>query len=167
MPSERERPDVSRNERSAVKHSRWRPGSVARSLRRHALVAALVAVLLVTGCARLRGVPHAPAPPIGHEELGRASWYGEPHHGRRTASGETYDMHGLTAAHRSFPFGTWLFVENLENGRTVELRVNDRGPFVDGRILDLSWAAARALGAIGAGIVPVRVRVLGDSPPRR
>lgn len=76
-------------------------------------------------------------------------------------------MHKMTAAHRSFPFGTRIFVENLENGRTVEVRVNDRGPFADGRILDLSWAAARALRAIRPGTVPVRVRVLGDSPPRR
>jgi rare lipoprotein A len=91
---------------------------------------------------------------------GRASWYGKAHHGLITASGERYDMHALTAAHRSLPFGTRLRVVNLTNDRAVEVRVNDRGPMVPGRILDLSYAAAQALGAVGAGIIPVRITVL-------
>ena len=91
---------------------------------------------------------------------GRASWYGEAHHGLLTASGERYDMHSLTAAHRSLPFGTRLRVKNLTNGEVVEVRVNDRGPVVPGRILDLSYAAARKLGAVGAGVIPVRITVL-------
>ena len=91
---------------------------------------------------------------------GRASWYGEAHHGRLTASGERYDMHALTAAHRSLPFGTRLRVVNLANDRTVDVRVNDRGPVISGRILDLSYGAARALGAVQAGIIPVRITVL-------
>jgi rare lipoprotein A len=91
---------------------------------------------------------------------GNASWYGEFHHGRRTASGEPYDMHALTAAHRSLPFGTRLRVVNLVNDRKVEVRVNDRGPAVPGRILDLSYGAARVLGAVEAGVVPVQIVVL-------
>jgi rare lipoprotein A len=91
---------------------------------------------------------------------GRASWYGEAHHGLLTASGERYDMHALTAAHPSLPFGTRLRVVNLANDRAVEVRVNDRGPIVPGRILDLSYGAARRLGAVEAGVVPVRITVL-------
>ena len=107
--------------------------------------------------------PAASAPslqPLTVTLTGRASWYGEAHHGRLTASGERYDMHALTAAHRSLPFGTRLRVVNLANDRTVEVRVNDRGPVISGRILDLSYEAARALGALQAGIIPVRITVL-------
>jgi rare lipoprotein A len=97
-------------------------------------------------------------------EEGLASWYGHPYHGRPTASGETYDMRKMTAAHRTLPFGTRLRVENLGNGRTATVIVNDRGPFVEGRILDLSEAAAEALDAIGPGVIPVRITVekVGD-----
>ena len=91
---------------------------------------------------------------------GRASWYGEPHHGRMTASGETFDMHRLTAAHRTLPLGTRLRVTNLANGRSVVVRVNDRGPYRSGRILDLSYAAARALHAVEAGVIHVRLALL-------
>jgi rare lipoprotein A len=93
-------------------------------------------------------------------QTGRASWYGEPHHGRVTANGERFDMHALTAAHPTLPFGTRLRVVNLDNGREIEVRVNDRGPSTPGRILDLSYAAARALDAVGAGVIPVRLTVL-------
>lgn len=126
-----------------------------------------VTIVLLAGCARPRAVV-APLPPpagIGYEETGLASWYGTPFHGRRTASGEVYDMAELTAAHRTLPFNTWLSVENLNNRRTVEVRVNDRGPFVGGRNLDLSYAAARVLGATGEGVVPVRLRVISGSAP--
>ena len=127
------------------------------------------ALLLATGCAQ--AVRTAPPPPIdvGWEETGDASWYGHPYHGRRTASGEVYDMSQMTAAHRTLPFGTRVLVENRLDGRTAEVRITDRGPFVDDRILDLSAAAARALGGIGPGVVPVRVRVValaGAPPPR-
>lgn len=93
-------------------------------------------------------------------EEGIASWYGREFHGRRTASGEIYDMHALTAAHRTLPFGTLLEVYNLDNGRSVQVRVNDRGPFVKGRILDLSRAAAEELGMVTAGLARVRIAVL-------
>lgn len=93
---------------------------------------------------------------------GRASWYGELHHGRRTASGEAFNMNAMTAAHPSLPFGTRVRVVNLENDREVEVRINDRGPTTPGRVLDLSYAAARALGAVGSGVIPVRMTVLSS-----
>jgi rare lipoprotein A len=90
-------------------------------------------------------------------QTGIASYYAGEHHGRRTASGERFNMHAMTAAHRSAPFGTRLQVTNLANGRSVVVRVNDRGPFVRGRIVDVSSGAARALGMKGAGTARVRI----------
>ena len=108
---------------------------------------------------------HLPARrlPDAFEQTGEASWYGRQHHGKRTASGETYDMHKLTAAHRTLTRGPRVLVTNLENGRTVEVPINDRGPFGAKRVLDLSYAAARRLGAVGDGVIPVGLKVLGDS----
>lgn len=118
-----------------------------------------------TGPERVRAVPPGGspggAPPAAERvEEGLASWYGRKFHGRTTASGERYDMNALTAAHRSLPFGTRVEVLNLRNGRAVVVRINDRGPFVDGRIVDVSREAARALDMVEAGVVPVRLRVL-------
>jgi len=107
----------------------------------------------------------APATPAAASQTGRASWYGHQFQGRLTANGERFDMHALTAAHPTLPFGTRLRVVNLDNEREVEVRINDRGPVVPGRIIDLSYAAARALGAVGAGIVPVRLTVLDRDDP--
>src|SRR5439155_7556195 len=120
----------------------------------------LIALFLLAACART--VPTSPPrpPTVGSEERGLASWYGYPHHGRRTASGEVFDMRDLTAAHRTLPLGTRLMVTNVDNGQVVEVRINDRGPFVEGRILDLSHGAARLLGAVGSGVIPVRLRVV-------
>jgi peptidoglycan lytic transglycosylase len=101
-----------------------------------------------------------PAARPGDEQLGLASWYGVPYHGRRTASGEIYDMHDLTAAHRTLPFGTRVLTVNRATDGSVEVRINDRGPFVEGRIIDLSHAAAHAIGGIGPGVIPVIVRVI-------
>ena len=98
-------------------------------------------------------------------QTGQASWYGEPHHGRRTASGEIYDMYQLTAAHPTLPFGTRVLVTNLKNERSVEVRINDRGPTASGRIIDLSYAAAQKLGLRFGGTVRVRLRVI--STPSR
>jgi len=118
------------------------------------------ALLFLTACARTVTIT-PPSPPIaGAEEIGAASWYGHPYHGRRTASGEVYDMNDLTAAHRSLPIGTRLMVTNLDTGQSVEVRVNDRGPLVEERILDLSYAAARVIGADRVGVIPVRLRIL-------
>ena len=114
----------------------------------------LVFILLVS-CAR----PPAQPARVGGVEIGMASWYGPGFHGRRTSSGEIYDMYQLTAAHRELPLGTWIMVANLDNGRAVEVRVNDRGPFVADRIVDVSYGAARLLGMIGPGVIPVRVTV--------
>jgi rare lipoprotein A len=123
------------------------------------LISLLVGVLLMPGCARrVRGHP-----PPGSEvaaQSGIASWYGHPYHGQPAASGEIYDMERLTAAHRTLPFETRVRVENLENGRSIDLRINDRGPFVNDRIIDISHAAARALGMLGTGTARVRVQVL-------
>lgn len=96
----------------------------------------------------------------GWSEEGVASWYGPGFDGKRTASGEVYDMEDLTAAHPRLPFGTRLRVENLDNGRRTEVRVNDRGPFVDDRIIDLSRAAARDIGMLGPGTARVRLFVV-------
>lgn len=97
-------------------------------------------------------------------ETGLASWYGVPYHGRRTSSGEVYDMYQLTAAHREIPLGSWVEVTNLNNGRSLAVRINDRGPFVEGRIIDLSYAAASLLGVVGPGVAQVRIR-LAEPPP--
>jgi rare lipoprotein A len=91
---------------------------------------------------------------------GVASWYGEPFHGRTTASGETYDMEAATAAHPTLPFGTRVRVENLDNGRAFTVRINDRGPFAKERILDVSRRAARELGMLGPGTARVRITVI-------
>jgi rare lipoprotein A len=108
----------------------------------------------------------APAPaPSGYTEEGNASWYGEPFHGRRASNGEIYDMYKLTAAHRTLPFETMVRVTNLSNGKSTVVRITDRGPFVDNRIIDLSLAAAREVDSVGAGVVPVRVEVLGGVDP--
>jgi rare lipoprotein A len=109
--------------------------------------------------ARLPSPPSGPAP-IGSTETGIASWYGVPYHGRPSASGEIFDMEKLTAAHRALPFETWVEVTNLSNGKQVDVRITDRGPFVRGRIIDLSMAAARELDMVRAGTAPVRLKVI-------
>jgi rare lipoprotein A len=125
--------------------------------------------VVATGCASVGREPidgagsrtrATPAPP---PSTGKASWYGDVHQGKKTASGETYDMRKLTAAHRTLPFGTRVRVTNVDNGRSVVVRVNDRGPVVAGRIIDLSQAAARELGALGAGVFTVRIEILEDA----
>ena len=97
---------------------------------------------------------------VGWTERGDASWYGHPFHGRRTASGERYDMYLMTAAHRELPMGTVVEVKNLGNGRRLQVRINDRGPFVRGRILDLSYAAASELDMVRLGTAPIELRVI-------
>jgi rare lipoprotein A len=94
------------------------------------------------------------------ELVGIASWYGHPYHGRRASNGETYNMNSLTAAHRTLPFDTLVNVHNLENGKEVEVRINDRGPFVQGRIIDLSHAAAKQIDMIGPGTAKVRLELI-------
>ena len=97
---------------------------------------------------------------VGSVETGVASWYGHPYHGRQAADGEIYDMETLVAAHRTLPFNTWVRVTNLTNSKTVEVRIIDRGPFVNGRIIDLSHAAAQAVDMIGPGVAQVRLEII-------
>ncbi|MDE0081793.1 MAG: septal ring lytic transglycosylase RlpA family protein [Gammaproteobacteria bacterium] len=98
-------------------------------------------------------------------EEGIASWYGAPLHGRPTASGETYDMHAMTAAHRTLPFGSVVHVVNLDNGLVATVRINDRGPFWEGRTLDLSRRAAAEIGMLGPGTARVRLTLAGTPAP--
>jgi rare lipoprotein A len=101
-----------------------------------------------------------PRPKTGGVETGVASWYGGEFHGRPTSSREVYDMNDMTAAHPTLPFGTYVMVTNLDNDRSAVVRINDRGPFAKGRIIDLSYAAARVLGIVGPGTARVRLDVL-------
>src|SRR2546428_7552002 len=103
------------------------------------LPATLAFLLLAAGCARKHRATTSPRPP-GPAEVGQASWYGYPYHGRRAANGEIYDMEKLTAAHRTLAFGTWVRVQNLDNQKTVDVKITDRGPFARNRIIDLSRA---------------------------
>ncbi len=97
----------------------------------------------------------------GFFQTGIASWYGRDFHGKRTSNGEIYDMHAMTAAHKTLPLGVFVRVQNRNNGNETVVRVNDRGPFVKGRILDLSYAAAQKLGVVQSGTAPVRIEALG------
>ncbi len=137
--------------------------------RRGLLLAGVVAAALASGCASSRTTStSAPAPAEGWRERGDASWYGEPYHGRPTASGEIYDMHDFTAAHRTLAFGTWVRVTRRDDGRSVDVRVTDRGPFVSGRVIDLSWAAARRIGLDVDGVTEVTVELVDrPRPPDR
>jgi rare lipoprotein A len=99
----------------------------------------------------------------GFEQRGLASWYGTRFHGGRTSSGEAYDMFAMTAAHRELPLPSYVQVTNLENGRQVIVRVNDRGPFVGGRVIDLSYAAAYRIGMVEKGVAPVHIRAVGPA----
>lgn len=147
--------------------------------------AAILLLLAVTGCATTprdtpRDEPRARNgnPPFyevsgrryvvlessaGYVEQGVASWYGPDFHGKRTATGETYDMHGMTGAHPTLPLPAWVRVTNLQNGRSVEVRLNDRGPFSKNRIIDLSRAAAERLDMIRTGTAMVEVRSLSSA----
>ena len=140
-------------------------------------------VLLLTlgyGCATVEPPPPPPAPtgypkpykvlgkwyqPLPHakdfSQRGIASWYGEDFHGKKTSNGEIYDMHAMTAAHKTLPLGTYVQVTNLSNNSVTQVRINDRGPFVRGRIIDLSYSAARKLDVVGPGTAPVEVVALG------
>jgi rare lipoprotein A len=143
-------------------------------MRGTAVVAVAACLVLSASCGkkhnRVARVPPAPSPSRlpsprpaispGYTEEGVASWYGIPFNGRPAADGEIYNMEALVAAHRLMPFNTWLRVTNLSNGKTVEVRVIDRGPFVEGRIIDLSKAAARQIDLIGPGTARVRLEVI-------
>ena len=125
------------------------------------VVSALTLLLLIlgSGCASHR--PSSVArPQPGSEQIGTASYYAREFQGRKTASGERYDMNRLTAAHRTYPFGTTLRVTHLGNGKNVVVRINDRGPFARGRVIDLSLAAARRLDMVRSGTAQVRIEAI-------
>ncbi len=146
-----------------------------------AAVAACAAALLLMQACALKSPP-TPSPPADHpkpykvngiwyqpiphahgfSEKGIASWYGKKFHGRKTANGEIYDMYAMTAAHKTLPLGTWVNVRNLHTGKQVVVRVNDRGPFIQGRVIDLSLSAAQALDIVGPGTAQVEVVALGQ-----
>jgi len=122
---------------------------------------------IVSGTMRpyqIRGRWYRPAEQPNYDEVGMASWYGAQHNGRPTSTGERFDMNALTAAHKTLPLPSLVEVTNRANGRRVILRVNDRGPFVDSRIIDLSRAAAEELGLLQQGVGEVRVRYVGRAP---
>lgn len=118
-----------------------------------------LALCVMSGCTFFRREGVGP-PEIKRVEVGLASWYGKDFHGRKTASGAVYDMYQLTAAHKTLPLGTTVMVTHLNNGRSVTVVVNDRGPFIKGRIIDLSYAAAQAIGMAEEGVAKVRVEVM-------
>jgi rare lipoprotein A len=126
---------------------------------RQSVCVAAVCILLA-GCGGKKRAKAPSAIRAGAAETGVASWYGNPYHGRRAANGEIYDMEKMTAAHRTLPFGTWVRVRNLTNDKTVDVRITDRGPFVGGRILDLSHAAAAAIDLIGPGTAKIKLTVI-------
>jgi len=130
--------------------------------RAHLLWGLSAAAALLSACST--APVKAPRGPSFYQ-IGEASWYGPDFHGKTTANGERYNMLQLTAAHKELPFNTLVRVTNLSNGRTAMVRINDRGPFLKGRILDLSYAAARALGANGPGVIRVGIEVLGTAAP--
>lgn len=119
--------------------------------------------LLLAGCVRVKYFPEAK----GDVERGMASWYGPDFQGKPTSSKEIYDMFDMTAAHQTLPFGTYVMVTNLNNNKAVTVRINDRGPFVKERIIDLSYAAAKVLDMVGPGVAPVSVEVLKDMSPKQ
>jgi len=103
----------------------------------------------------------------GFVQKGMASWYGKKFHGKLTSNGETYNMYAMTAAHKTLPMGVYVRVTNRNSGQSAVVRVNDRGPFVDDRIIDLSYAAAKQLGVVGPGTAPVKLEALGYTPDGR
>ena len=130
------------------------------------LCLAFLSLLLIPtlpGCGsppRVTKAMYPPGYPLGYIERGVASWYGPGFHGNKTANGERYDMNQLTAAHRTLPLGSIALVRSLTSGREVTVRINDRGPFAKGRVLDLSYAGARAIGMVGSGTDEVELRVI-------
>jgi len=129
----------------------------ARKTARLSAAMAVGTMLALAGCATVPQTAHRPA-----TESGVASYYAKSLDGERTASGERYDRKALTAAHRTLPFGSRVKVTNLANGRSVVVRINDRGPYVEKRVIDLSWAAAEELKFLDKGTTKVRLEVLGS-----
>ncbi len=145
----------------------YRRSTGARDATRRWLLGWLLLSVPIAGCGRRASSPPPPPVVVGAIQVGVASWYGNPFHGRQTANGEVYDMNAPTAAHRTLPFDTRVRVENLTNGKTTVVRINDRGPFAKGRIIDLSRKAASEIDMIGPGTARVRLRIIGAAEPVR
>ncbi len=146
--------EAPRSHASRVEPSRpdtWRPAKTAGSYK-------------IGKPYNIRGRWYVPAEDPNYDRSGVASWYGPDFHGKKTANGETYDMHGFSAAHTTLPLPSYVYVTNLANNRTILVRVNDRGPYIPGRIIDLSKGSAHALGTEANGIGQVRVRYAGRAP---
>ena len=135
-----------------------RPVSMRPSL---AIAATVIFCTLFVSCrSQPPPIQRFPGYPVGFQERGVASWYGPGFHGNKTANGERYDMHKLTAAHRFLPLGTWAKVINPANGLEVIVLINDRGPFVADRILDLSYQAAREINMLNSGVAEVTIKII-------
>lgn len=134
-----------------------------------ALSIGLAAILLTVSCGKSYGPGDlGPGGVIeGKTQTGLASWYGDKEHKRKTASGERFNKNAYTAAHRTLPFGTIVRVTNLNNGKDVVVKINDRGPFIRGRIIDLSYAAAKSVGLVRSGVSKVKVEVLSSGSERK
>jgi rare lipoprotein A len=132
------------------------------ALKRALCVLVLAGMLPVLGCTPKSSLPRRER--ACWAQTGKASWYGGAFDGERTASGELFNPHVLSAAHPSLPFGAHVRVTNLDNGRSIVLRINDRGPFAEDRILDVSRRAAHELGFLRRGVAPVRIELLADAP---
>jgi len=130
-------------------------------LKKSRLLPLLGLIIFLASCSRMQYFPS------GNVQRGLASWYGPEFHGKITSNKEIYDMYDLTAAHPTLPFGTYVKVTNLDTGKSIVVRINDRGPFVKGRIIDLSYAAAMKLGMNGPGVVPVEIEVLKKYSPKK
>lgn len=131
------------------------PAAAGRRDRATAPLLAVLIIIILGGCAARPALSPSPLP--RDEMKGAASWYGHQYHGKPTANGEIYDMNALTAAHRTLPFNSHVKVQRTDNGREVEVRVNDRGPYVDGRVIDLSRGAAQKLDMVNKGVAPVQI----------
>ena len=140
-------------------------------IREKRLLLAIPLLVVLASCAAPKASyeTYRPGQAFRYREVGQASWYGEEYHGRRTSNGEVYDMNAMTAAHRTLPFNTRVLVTNLENGKKAEVRINDRGPFVGGRIIDLSRSGAIAIAMMAKGTARVSLEAVGfaggQAPP--
>ncbi|MEZ8022726.1 septal ring lytic transglycosylase RlpA family protein [Vibrio sp. 1F255] len=130
----------------------------------HIIFTALV-LMILAGCTSTSAVGSSKTKEYAksHTLVGKASWYGDKFHGRLTASGETYNMNANTAAHKTLPFGTIVRVTNTDNNKSVDVKINDRGPYVKGRVIDLSHKAFSQIGDVKKGVVKVKIEIIDDS----
>ncbi len=135
------------------------------SMKKFAVASTALFLIFLTGCSSNAAINSEKTRSYArsHELVGHASWYGRKYHGRLTASGERYNMRAYTAAHKTLPFGTVVRVTNTVNSKSVDVKINDRGPFVKGRVIDLSQKSFEKIGNINKGVAPVKIEVIDDS----